>query len=300
MKKERGIALTTLIIIIVAILIVGGVATFFAVKGSDKDTDKDTDKEKIESVDKDSTKKEEKDEDEDEKETTQENEFWVSNYKKWGEQKETFTLTLFDGKFTAPIDLKSADNFVKKYGYAVNGQGTKNTNTIQTILNSEDEISIMGTTIWMYYGELNENNSYKDSIRVKVENYNKEDIVLKEAINNNWWYISEDIEDAENSLGIDITDTTYDEESDARPLLNKIIENLGGPSHIYILEKTLDNSYQNLNYWLVYEYNEFVLVVEVTEAYVGESYLCGIGSINYFTKECFEKELEQKDFEIMK
>ncbi len=60
MKKERGIALTTLILIIVAILIIGGISTFFLVKGNDEDTDK----EKVESIDKDSTKK-----DEDNKET---------------------------------------------------------------------------------------------------------------------------------------------------------------------------------------------------------------------------------------
>lgn len=313
MKKEKGIALTTLIIIIVAILIVGGISTFFLVKGNDEDTDK----EKMESVDKDSTKKEEKDEDEHEKETTQENEFWVSDYKKWGEQKETFTLTLFDGKCTAPINLKTLDSLIKRYDYNVQWDGVnvvdtkRYTNTINDIIASQEMIG-SATTIWMYYGELNEftNYGYKDSLKVDINNYNFDYdqtdgyISLKDAINKNWWCILNSTSDAANSLGIDIEDATYDEDTNAIPLLKEAVEILGGPKHIYIFDKTLEDNYKEMRYWLSYEYDEFIVTIEVEEARVGDYYQCGIKSVNYFTKETFEKEIEEKSnkdsFEIMK
>ena len=275
-------------------------------------------KKDIENIDvKNETSTEKENNDAENQDATIKGNFWVDNYKSWKTQKEECQLVLFDGKCTTPIDLKTLDSFVKRYDYNVQWDGVnvidtkRNTKTINDIINSEEMIG-SATTIWMYYGNLNEftNYGYKDSLKVDINNYNFNYseidgyISLKDAINKNWWCIQNSTSDPANSLGIDIEDNSYDKATNAIPLLNKVIEILGGPKHIYIFDKTSQDNYKEVRYWLSYEYDEFVLTIEVDEGRVGDYYQCGIKSVNYFTKETFEKEIDKKSkkdgFEIMK
>lgn len=302
MNEKNKSSLLILTLIVVSILVIGTIVTMLIIK---KEKNKETNiKDNFSTVD--SNSKVEQNDNTNES-LASNNTFWVDNYKNWEKQKDEFKLVLFNGKCTAPIDLKTLDNLVTRYDYYIKDNRLslddrkKHTRTINDIINSEDLIDPT-MSIWMYYGDIAKftNYGYKDSLKVDVKNYdfvydkNEVDISLKDAINKNWWCIENTTDDATISLGIDIDDTSYDHSTNAIPLLDKVIEILGCPKHIYTIDKTLDGSYKELDYLLSYEYDEFVLTIKVNEDYVGDYYQCGIKSVSYFPKESFEKYMEQK------
>lgn len=234
--------------------------------------------------------------------TTLKGNLWVDGYKNWGEQKESFTLTLFDEKFTAPIELKSANSFAKKITYYPNGSGGQSTSNINEVLNSEIMIDY-DTSVWLEYGELNEYGNYNDSIEVVLENFNETKTSIKDCFNNNWWSITE-LYNPQEALRIFVDDEEYNENWDTRPLLNKVVEVLGGPKHIFTYLKS-DGEYKYITYGMYYEYSDFAIEISVMEIDTGNNYMCQINGITYAPKEYWEKSLEERkedynNFEIMK
>ena len=312
MKERKSFSLLVLILIISLVLVIVSVATMLIIKkGSTEKTNINNTNSSV------NTTYEENQKNNENKVSTSNKNFWIDTYNTWKKQKDECPLVLFNEKCTTPINFKTLNNFINRYDYNVLWDGVnvidtkRNTQDINDIINSEEMIG-SSTTIWMYYEDLNTftNYGYKNSLKVDIKNYNYNyrdtsgDISLKDAINQNWWYIKNDYSDPTISLGIDIADDSYDDATNAIPLLNEVIEILGGPKHIYVFDKTLQDDHQQIRYWLSYEYDEFILTVEVKEASIGDYYQCGIKSVNYFTKESFVKELDEKsqldDFEIMK
>ena len=289
MKREKGMSLIVLTIIIIAIIIVGAVAVLLIAKGNNDDTNVGQ-----VSPSTDTNYETEQNNDASNENSTMIAKFWIDDYKNWGEQKESFTLTLFDGKFTTPIDLKSADSFVKKYTYSVNKKNVDPTTSIVPIMNSEDLIGISGTRIWAYYGELNEYNSYKNSLTINVENYNGTDTALKECIANNWWYIEESVKTPERTLGIDMTnEPEYNKDGNAKPLLDKVVNELGAPKHIYVTERTSDGGLEIIEYLLSYEYDNYSVMIEVSESLYNNMHQTMVGSVTYYNNVCRDKRLEE-------
>ena len=297
MKSKKGISLVVLTISIVAILIVGAITVLLITRGNNDDTS-------VEQIGSstDTNYETEQNNDTINEDTTIKGKFWVDGYKNWGEQKESFTLTLFDGKFTAPIELKSASSFAKKITYYLNGfGGGQSTSNINEVLNSESMIDY-DTPVWLHYGELDEYGKYNDGIRVVLENFNEAETSIKDCFNNNWWSITE-LYNPQEALGIFVDDEEYSER-DTRPLLNKVVEVLGGPKHIFTYLKS-DGEYKDITYGMYYEYSDFAIEISVMEIDTGNNYMCQIGGITYAPKEYWEKSLEERkedynNFEIMK
>lgn len=292
MKKEKGMSLIVLTLIIVTIVIIGSVAIFIVTKGNKTNSNAESSSET--SGIKEDTNTEQ---------AAQGQKFWVDNHKNWGEQKENLNLKLFDGKFTAPIDLRIADNFIKQVSYYPDGLGkTKKANNINEVLNLETLIR-SDASIWLDYGEFfEEYGSYNDSIKLTLENFYESETSIKECFDNNWWCIT--TSSIQDGLGITTDDKEYNSSWDSCPLLDKVISILGGPKHIYTYLKS-DGEYKNITYGLYYEYSEFSMQIYVMELYAGKNYRCEVSEVRYGPNEYWKEEIKNRqksysDFEIMK
>lgn len=224
-------------------------------------------------------------------ETSEQNEFWLDNHKNWGNQKEIGSLTLFEGKFQTPIDLKNVNEFAKEIRYYPNGYNGKTTNDINEVLSSEIMID-SDTPIWLAFGEKNEYGNYSELIEITSNCFNETETSIKECLANNWWSIS-DIHSVPDALmeyfgiTIDSLNSDYHPNWDTRPLLDEIIKILGGPKHIY---KSLnwDEEDNSRYYSLHYEYSDFTLAIDVVEIYAGNNYMCKINSFTYAPNEYWE------------
>lgn len=302
-NKKTGISLIVLVAVIAIVLILVAVL-IVALKGNNKEQLVQGNEHEIEQVE------------EETEQNTSNTQFklWVDDYNNWGEQKEKCDLVMFDGKCPVPIDMTTFDNYFTRYDYHIAYDGVKiygdktnqHTTKIKDVIECEELID-SGSNLWMYYGKIEEFKNYGhiNSVKVDIENYNyniKElegHISLKDAIKNNWWYIEEGVY-PEEALGINAEDEDYDDKENAVPLLNKVVDRLGGPKHIYTLKKVDEDWCRSRTYLLSYEYDEFVITIEVFEhAYEGYN-VSGIDSVIYYTKDSFVKELSDMKYEIMK
>lgn len=299
MNKQKGLSLI-LLIIIVSIIVVVGTLTIVLVSKNDNNENK-TENENISSIpSNDNATQKNNDNAEN---SASKSSFWIDNYTNWEEQKEPLDLKLFDGQFSAPIDLKAVDSFAKRIYYFPNNNKIE-VNSINEILNSETIATpSKEVSIWINYGDFSEEkNRYTGSINVKLKNYNKKDsLSIKECFNNKWWHITiENNSCIQECLGITTDDPQYNANWDGRPLLNEVISTLGGPKHIY----SYINSESSHAYGLHYEYSEFSIHIYVNEILAGGNYMCKVGYITYGTNEYWEEKLkkdaESSSFKIIK
>lgn len=293
MKNEKGIALIFLVIIIIAILVIsGGVLVFIVHQNTENkgetQTIADTNSSSLE-------------------ENSEEVNFWINNYKNFGEQKENINLKLFDNKFDTPIDLMSADSFVKAIHYYPE-YNRKTVYKMSDLLNAEDMID-SGANIYLEYGNLEneESESYEHLINLRISNFNEEDISMKECFKNNWWCM--DLSSINKAFGIE--PTLEEEYADKNAELNKIIDFLGGPKHIYCMLEVNDRDegylkdLSSIDYILLYDYGDDVIWIDVIEiASSSKTYKPHVSSIMYAPKEFWQKYLylqeESEDFRVIK
>lgn len=246
--KNKGITVMSLVIIIITIIFVLGViSAILFINNNDNNT-----KSNSTNIENTMNNKVEVN-----KEENKEKKFWIENYKSWGEQKENCTLKLFDDKITIPYELENLDSFAKKYDYFPDGRGSsseQNVKTISEVMNLTNKIS-SDASIYIGYGEYKEKyDKYSKLIQMEVKNFAEEDLTIQECFNRNWWEIASEYSD---DLGLDVEVSN----NEASKLFDKAIEILGGPKHIYIINRSEVDDKESINYVLSYEYGDYVLEI---------------------------------------
>ena len=129
-------------------------------------------------------------------------------------------------------------------------------------------------------------------------NYNEDErLTTQQCYDNGWWYI-EAIYNLEDVLGIEITDENYSSDRNAISAFDKIAEKYGQPSYIMGWD-TLESINVNdgaLYIELVYEYDDYVVDIFLSDHIMVEydTQLTQLQGVYYYSKECWNKELEDR------
>ena len=301
MKNDKRISRIALILIIVSILIIGAVTVVLIINNDNK-TGTHNNTQDIEESDGTS--------DEVIPETTGKT-FWLNSIE-WSKQNNN--INLYNDKISLPIKLENLDVCSAPYSFWPNGLNQTNAETIQDILKSTTKIKAGSETeiatqtkfvdgSWKDYDEVPDNIE-----RIHIKNYTKEASTTAECYNNGWWYITNQNNFA-NALGLDLTtnNTVGIKAWDKTPLLDMAVNKLGAPTYIRILKSTSKNLELNedaIMYDLVYEYNEYVIILPVTESIQSEKDIqtLSLAGLTYYTKECWEEENKETadDYEIIR
>lgn len=205
----------------------------------------------------------------DEANTEEELIWWGNNYEAWGEQKENPELVLFRGNFIPPIELKNIYDFATEIIM-------EDIEDYNALVNSEIMIED-SAELYVYYGKSETGETDGDDwIKIEFQNFKNIDgtgeaLPLKDLVNNNWWYVSEEFS-IEDALGIYVEDEDWEKYGDTEDyvsndemLLYKIVEELGGPAQIHVYYMVDDGYRNNIYYYLLYEYPNYSIGVSVHE-----------------------------------
>lgn len=229
--------------------------------------------------------------------------FWIHSID-WSKQRDSADLTLFNGMVSLPIKLEDLETCSTQYSF----------DELQKTLESETKI-YSETTISNYTEYIDGKWIISDEVphigSITIKNYSDAGSTAAECYSNGWWCIcnSYNIDDA---LGFDATKSDeYNKEMNERPLLDMALEKLGAPTYIRLNKSYSEYLEQNeggLVYELVFEYNDFTIIIPVLEVIVSEydahTIKCsGLeDGMVYYTKECWEKEKNETadDYDIIK
>ena len=251
-RNEKGISLVTGIIISLVIIIAISIIIFVGIKITQKSTEQNVSGKTDGKTNKSSetAKKEDL------------GEYWYEKYLNI-EQKEKCDLALFDKKFTGPINLLTADSFVKKYKLYIDGLGTEaQVSTISNLLNMENTIK-RECHVYMYYGEEYELNKYSRSLELYITNYSEEELSIKECYEKGWWYMK-----GSNILGIiaNASSTSTNSSYNKSYYLDEVVKNLGAPKHIYSLLERKGADFKDQSYIIDYQFEGFDILIDVWDS----------------------------------
>ena len=212
---------------------------------------------------------------------------------KWNTEADGFK-TLFTEGIGLPINPEEIENIVGPYDYFTDGYDKKEDKTLQDILNDPTECN-REFKIWPSHDENHYNIMHMNFINYKED----EDIKLtaKQIYDEKWWCIfgfpwglgiSEDELPDNGAWG------NYE-----APVLDVIAEKYGAPSYILILNTDdLESEVAKAWLWyeLVYEYDDYVVAIDIQDQPMPEynAHVLEIQQFIYYTKECWEKELEKE------
>ena len=237
---------------------------------------------------------------EENEETKSEKTFWINSVQ-LPEQNLNANFRLYNDKISLPIKLENLDICSAPYSFWPNGTNQTNANTIQEILasktkiNSKSETKVVTQTkfldgSWKDYDEVPDNIG-----DILINNYNDNSTTIEECYNNGWWYILNQY-DLDDIFGIDISNNSeYHKEWYEIPVVEKIIDKIGGPTYIRMNKTSSENLNTNqgiISYDLVYEYNEFTFIIPIMEMITNgnDNLVTKCSGMIYYTKQSWEKE----------
>ena len=249
--------------------------------GTDEDatTDKDTTKGEETTTDKESV----------EKDPLKDVTCWFKSAK-WNEDAEGFK-TLLSNKISVPIDLEAIDEMVGPYDYFIDGYNKQEGKTMQEILNDKaqckDEFRIWPS----------DDEEHFNIQSIIFKNYNKdEQLTAKQIYDEKMWCIYAfpwGMCLDESKLPDNFSWGNYE-----AAVLDVIADQYGKPSYIYVINvDSFDNKDAKAYLWyqLVYEYDDYVVAIDVQDQPMPQydAYVLEIHEVIYYTRECWEKELQK-------
>lgn len=222
------------------------------------------------------------------------NTYWF-NRADFGESKENCELSIFNSDIKLPIELRDLDNYCDKYKYYVNGGRYEdvtdgNTSTIADVIKITNNIG--GKSTKVYLNNTSEESPYKFGT-MNICNFDEEPAPLNECIEKGWWKIGVD----DSGIGANLSEEfglgeLYDNED----ILNEAIEKLGRPDKL-IADKDFYEEVANndgaISYELVFDYNTYVITIMVIECIVNGNEKTDINALTYWTRECFDKSVDE-------
>ncbi|MDE6714580.1 MAG: sigma-70 family RNA polymerase sigma factor, partial [Lachnospiraceae bacterium] len=213
---------------------------------------------------------------------TDDNTFWLHRVD-WGEEKDLTGITLFNGECTAPIHLEDfdGDEHLAPYcggGYNVITYSDKLTDLLDS--NQPIEYSEIRFYPQCTYDEVNQtyielgDESPSTISTIYLFDYSGEHISFRQAYENNWFYITAH-DDFINEFNFDDRAFLAGDENDA--IFDAMIDKYGRPSYVmaydpsYLDEseetflETFEKNNGTIEYHLVWEKNDFVLVLPLRE-----------------------------------
>lgn len=221
--------------------------------------------------------------------------FWINEYEFPNTTKE-FNLNLFDNVAGVPVDLTKLENGnytfnYRIFNYDIVEPGEYSVKKLSEIKGERFSSSQKDITVKTQDGE--------DLFEIILENNSdNEKITFYDSIKNNWWKIPLE---ADSILGKDVENVG---EYDGDIIVEKAIENMGRPTYIYAWFgntnlKLDENGIGGVIYDIVYHYNEFKIVLSVSE--VVNNTTVGrwveLTGFTYYTNESFEamiKDIQRK------
>ena len=206
--------------------------------------------------------------------------FWLHTAD-WGEEKDLTGITLFNGECTVPISLDDFDENELSAPYYVSeiiGNDVVHIDSYNLTELLTDEITIRPyhnssdiKTQRSQEGEVI--NGEESAIEyIKLYNFSRETISLRQAYENNWFTIESD-----NNYLIEFSANVPDELTEeeyytdyAKVQMEAIIDKYGRPSYLISAYDPFLENYENnsgyILYTLVWEKEDFVLTLDVCEA----------------------------------
>ena len=211
---------------------------------------------------------------------------------KWNKDAEGIKSLFVEG-VTLPINLEDIDEIGAPYDYFFDVFGKKEAQTIQDILNDTD-VCDRDIRIWPMK-EMDNNIHHIEFFNYR-EKYNEE-LSAKQCYDENWWYIFGNMDAlliSEDELPSDYQRGNYD-----APFLDVVAEKYGAPSYILMILVDDNNPNEARSchwYYLVYEYDEYVVVIDVQDQPMPEynTHVLDVEQVTYYTRESWDKEMENK------
>lgn len=234
--------------------------------------------------------------------------FWADR-EDWGEHKTSFDGTLFNESFTTPIDLKTIDEVCSPFRYFPNTRNGTNSDTISEILNS-DKILNAGNVADIHTRtkyENGKNQTYKkdqanDNIsKIYIKNYSDNDMSIKDCYQKGWFYI-EALYNPDEVLGfpnIKKENKEYSSNYNNRPLMDAFIQKYGAPSYIISdlssiqeLKDSFEKKSGSLAYSVIYEYDDYVIRIAITDIILSNSTNTSfkVSNVFYYSKDAWKLE----------
>lgn len=213
---------------------------------------------------------------------------WISNYKKFSNQKTTYNLNLFGNKqtigITVPIDINKLNEYTATYIYYPYGS----VETVKTS-NLKDINNIAVSTVYVR----DSNNSLLFMIEL-----NGQGLTFRECIEQGKFIIRAQGDLLEGSmnisasqLGINIQNENFDDQSN---ILDTIINTCGGPTYI-VSDKSIEElnkeKVPSIHYKLVYQYDKYVVAFYVQEDIDDNIRNCEIRYVYYYPIESFNNNI---------
>lgn len=225
--------------------------------------------------------------------------FWFAN-QKWDESKrDSFDGVLFNSNAVLPIDITAIDSYAAPYLYYGYGDydGTFSCETISEIAES-DRVLQQTDDVNSNFAKVFTEISPTGEINIELFNFSDKDITVKECIDNGWWSIN----NTKPALCIpdDLQMEHYwkqvgSEKPDHTDYLSAVIEKFGTPHYIWAQRNSKDEFYNILDseqgtlyYALVYEYQDYVIKVNLLDKSEGDEIRAEILSFSYFPKEMWQ------------
>lgn len=279
MKKSK--------IIILICLVVAIVATIIFATNTQKDENVLVDNN--ENVVIDSTNSQDEISEEIEKTNSEQIKYWIEEYE-FPKETNEFNLNLYNLSLETPIkltDLEEKCDYFEYIGSTLQDKGTHKVETISEINTTLED----GEELNVYLFMNDETRPTLSSFTIKNLSEDEQK-TTQECLANGWWYIHDEYFDAE-SVGLTYKGDKYAADAEIL-LLEELIQKLGKPTKIIPImgdpaEK--DGDFGIINYYIVYEYSDFVFGILVTETLYIDSNQRGmfeIGMISYLTSEIKE------------
>ncbi len=231
--------------------------------------------------------------------------FWILQQDFSVPQKE-FTGTLYNEALVMPLDLTTLDD-ISAAPYVCLDYGDKQpVNTISEMLSSEERIINPSDSkgIWTQNDTVNRVGQFDEEfcgiIDFNIYNVNEtEKLSLKTCYENGWWAIEgSEFDNHKKTLQVS---GRYDID-----VCDQVIERFGSPTYIadaFNPYESLDAYFSSMKvdsiemYSMIYEYEDFALVIRISESSFGAEPNVEIKGISYYPSTMWEHIKLEEDFE---
>lgn len=242
---------------------------------------------------------------------------WIGS-KTWGEPSVSFEGGLFNDRVELPLDISTIDDISAPYclyspdfkdyeGYDV-FTGYMNIDTIGEILSLDALINVTDKIRYDSYGVENglgictqtvggdasasETFSNPDNIdTINIFNFNDTETLVGDCYRNGWWMVDTD----EDALMLDYEDT----EDDPFAVLDAVVEKFGNPTYLssggnsaeeFYSRAATEDDVLSLYYSLIYEYDDYTLIIEIKEFAMREydTQEAEIIKVYYYNSDCWK------------
>ena len=213
---------------------------------------------------------------------------WINSVN-WGPKNENLNDNEFGISF--PFKLEDLDKFNVSCRWKANSKVptiTEYVNSSELVDTFDDvtTISLVSKSEYKYDETLGKYINYNPFHLATFDIYNLSDseATVTDCYKKGWWKIEQD-NLLDVAFAMEDPDDEYHKDRYTKPLLDTIAKKMGKPTYIlcYPIQSTpedMDNNEGLFSYQLVYEYNDFVLLVEITESYDSDTRFDYYGPVN--------------------